>query len=449
MAYRTAAVVYLAFYLCCLTLATPCLPVASAAQTREVVKADDLYNPIWDQSRRDLPNTTHEDDEVLLASNFECGNGRNFRKLAEDRYAMDIEPEPGQHVYSGRGYYFCFAVRNKLRKPRTITIEIASVWPPGRQPHSNNEHVILKRGDRWSQLPQTHILPPPDKPGVVFQGMFRLELPAADEPDPVLFVSNYHWYAYTEMARYLKTLAAEHPDVRRSSIGKSAQGRDIWAVEVGRRDEDAPTITCAQTPQPSEMGHHACRAILDFLLSDDPIAAGILAKHRVCLIPHACPDGTVLGYAISNSLGGCPYFEGAKAIAGAPDAPVEEVAVWRYLQRKRPWLFIQWHSNHWASRPGHMLLRYDRRLVQDDDIRRLWALFDDRLDALPGNESEGARTSRTRGYTKPIGLGVATQLGGIPIMIKLHDKFVLKESMDHAVICFLAAIEAYDQWQDD
>jgi hypothetical protein len=197
------------------------------------------------------------------------------------------------------------------------------------------------------------------------------------------------------------------------------------------------------------MGHHACRAILDFLLSDDPIAAEVLARHCICLIPHTCPDGTVLGYAISNSLGGCPYFEGAKAIADAPDAPVEEAAVWRYLQRKRPSLFIQWHSNHWASRPGHMLLRYDRSLVQDDDIRRLWTLFDDRLDAIPGNQSEGARTSRTRGYTTSIGLGVATQLDGIPIMIKLHDKFELEDSMEHAVRCFLAAVEAYDQWQDD
>lgn len=449
MVCRKAVFAYSSVCLLYQTYASPCFADLAAAPTREAVKTDDLYDPIWDQSRREFPNTTYEDDELFLASNFECGNGRNFRKLANDRYAVDLEPEPGKHVYSGRGYYFCFAVRNKLDEPRTVTIEIASVWPPGREPHSNNEHVIVKRGGTWSQLPRTHILSPPDKSGVVFQGMFRLDLPADDDPDPVLFVSNYHWYPYTEMAQYLKTLARERSDVRLSSIGKSARGRDIGAVEVGRREEDAPTIVCAQTPQPSEMGHHACRAILDFLLSDDPIAAKTLAEHRVCLIPHTCPDGTVLGYAISNALGGCPYFEGAKAIQGAPDAPVEEVAVWKYLQRRRPWLFLQWHSNHWASRPGHMLLRYDRRLVPDDDVRRLWALFDDRLDAMPGNRSEGVRTSRTRGYTKSIGVGVATRLGGIPIMIKLHDRFVLEDSMKHAVRCFVAAIDAYDQWQAD
>ena len=46
-----------------------------------------------------------------------------------------------------------------------------------------------------------------------------------------------------------------------------------------------------------------------------------------------------------------------------------------------------------------------------------------------------------------IGFGVATDLGGIPIMIKLHDKFPLKDSMEHAVKCFLAAVEAYEQWE--
>ena len=65
------------------------------------------------------------------------------------------------------------------------------------------------------------------------------------------------------MAAYLADLAATRPEVRVRSIGKSAQGRDIWVVELGKPEPTAPTIVCAQTPQPSEMGHHACRAILD------------------------------------------------------------------------------------------------------------------------------------------------------------------------------------------
>ena len=105
MAYRMAAFAFSTVCFCCLTLANPCFPALDAAQPRRAVKADDLFNPIWDKSRRDFPNTTYGDDQLLLASNFECGNGHKFRKLAEDRYAADIEPEPGQHVYSGRGYY--------------------------------------------------------------------------------------------------------------------------------------------------------------------------------------------------------------------------------------------------------------------------------------------------------------------------------------------------------
>jgi hypothetical protein len=87
------------------------LSVDGAEESEE---SDQIYNPIWDQARCHLPDRTYEDEGLVFASNFECGNGRRFRKLAEGRYTFDLEPEPGNHVYSGRGYYFCFALLNKL-----------------------------------------------------------------------------------------------------------------------------------------------------------------------------------------------------------------------------------------------------------------------------------------------------------------------------------------------
>ena len=162
------------------------------------------------------------------------------------------------------------------------------------------------------------------------------------------------------------------------------------------------------------------------------------------LVPHTNPDGTVLGYGVSDALGRFPYFEADKAIAGDPEATVEVAALWRYLQDKRPWLFIEWHSNHWAYRPGHMLLRYDWNLAQDDDTRRLWKAFEHRLAAIPYTFADESLTSDTQGYYTSIGVGVATRLGGIPIMIKQHDKFALEVSRQHAIACFLAAIQTRD-----
>jgi len=324
----------------------------------------DSYEAVCDPARRELPGRTYEDDDVRLASNFECGNGYRFRRQGPGRYAMQCEPEPGSHIFSGKGYYFCVAVGNQHDKPQRVTLELAS---PNQEDYAwRTQHVIVKRGGQWSHLPAEQILTPVDEQTIVFE----LDLPGRAEPEPLLFVSNYHWHAYTEMTDYLQGLASSRPDVRLTRIGTSAQGRDLWAVEVGPEADDAPTIGCAQTSQPSEMGHFACRAILDFVLSDDPKAAEIRTRHRVGLVPHTNPDGTVLGYGVSDALGRFPYFEADKAIAGDPEATVEVEALWRYLQDKRPWLFIEWHSNHWAYRPGHMLLRYDWNLAQDDDTRR-------------------------------------------------------------------------------
>lgn len=397
------------------------------------------YNPIWDRTRAELPGRTYKDADTSLGSDFECGNGYGFRKVAGDHYTVEVEPDPGEHIFSGKGYYFCFAVRNNRGVPRRLTLEVCS---PHQEDYAwRTQHVIVKRGTGWSHLPAEDVLTPPDEHTI----SFHLDLPARTDADPVLFVSNYHWYPYTEMTAYLRQVAADHAHVRVASIGRSVKGRDLWAAEVGATVPDAPTIVCAQTPQPSEMGHFACRAILDYLLSAAPRARDVLARYRVCLIPHTNPDGTVLGYGVSDALGHFPYFEGDRAIAGASDATPAQVAVWAYLERTRPWLFIEWHSNHWAYRPGHMLLRYDPELVDDPVTHRVWESFEERLAAIPYTFGDGTKTNLTQGYSTSIGVGVATRWGGIPIMIKQHDKFALEVSRRHAVACLLAAVDAREE----
>ena len=62
------------------------------------------------------------------------------------------------------------------------------------------------------------------------------------------------YHSYTEMAAEVAAVAAAHPDiVSRFSIGKSYQGRDLWAVKIS----DNVTV---DEPEPEVMfdgGHHA------------------------------------------------------------------------------------------------------------------------------------------------------------------------------------------------
>ncbi len=398
-----------------------------------------IYNPIWDRSRAHMPGRVYEDDSLTIVSNFECGNGYHFRRLGTNHYAFECEPEPGAHVFSGLGYYFCVALLNKEEQTRRVTVEVTG---SGKGEHFGRDtrFAILKRGNNWSHIPDEYVLAPKDEGTAVFQ----VDLPRRSETDPVIFVSNYHWYPYTEMGAYLQELTTRRPEIRLQSIGKSALGRDLWAVEIGRNEKDAPTIVCAATTQPSEMGHHACRAILDFLSSEDPRAVQARSQHRFCLIPHPNPDGTVLGYVVSDARGNFPYFEADRAWDEKGNASVEVEAVWRYLVSVRPWLYIEWHSNNWDRRPGQMLLRYAREFISDPVTLRLWADFEHHLQALPDTYEESL-TTLTQGFTTTMGAGAALKLGTIPIMIKQHDKFPLAQSREHAIASVLAATETFEK----
>ena len=89
-----------------------------------------------------------------------------------------------------------------------------------------------------------------------------------------------------------------------------------------------------------------------------------------------------------------------------------------------------------------MLLRYDRSLVESPTIRQVWQDFDRRLEALP-NAVDESRTTQDGGYTQSIGLGVAVELGGIPVMLKVHDKYSMQETRSWVVDAFRAATDAY------
>jgi hypothetical protein len=258
-------------------------------------------------------------------------------------------------------------------------------------------------------------------------------LPGAEDPDPTLFVSNYHWWPYSEAVQWMNGLPADRARVL--EVGRSFQGRPIYAVEAGATSPDAPCMVHAQTPQPSEMGSLACRAMADFLCSDDPEATAFRARFRVCFVPMTNPDGTVLGYGVSDAQGRFPHFEGHLAAAGDPSATPETTAVWRYLEARRPWLFWDWHSNHWSYRPGHMLLRYEHGLLPDESRRRIWDELEERLLTLPDTH-HGRWISATGGGSRyTTGFEAVTRLSAISCMIKQHDKFPLAQSRAHAIAC--------------
>ena len=122
-------------------------------------------------------------------------------------------------------------------------------------------------------------------------------------------------------------------------------------------------------------------------------------------MPMTNPDGTVLGLGVSDAQGRFPYFESDLAAEGRPEATPESIAVWEYLRRTQPVLFWEWHSNNWARRPGHMLLRYRPEMLANREIRRAAEDMEARLLELPDTH-HGSWKSGFQKYLHPLGPGI-------------------------------------------
>ena len=401
------------------------------------------YDPGWEDVRGATsahPARVYEDDTLLIATDFEGGNGHAIERLSGDRFSVRMEPDPGDHRFKGVGYYACVGVRNKTGTARRVRLHLSARIHRG-ESWLGQEHMVLRQDGRWRHLDPSAL----GSAGDALE--LSLDVPAGGAESNTLFVSNFHWWPFSERLRYLEQLMGRAGSKARVKvIGKSVQGRPIHAVEIGRDDAGAPTIVHAQTTQPSEaMASHACRALIDWLVSNDDVAARIRDRFRVCVIPTTNPDGTVLGYCVADAMGRFPYFEAHLAAQGDPRASPENRAEWRYLEQLRPWLFWEWHSNNWSRRPGHMLLRYRSELAGDAHTRQLWDAVEERLLGLP-NTHHGNFTSHSEGpYQPSIGFQAAVRLGAVACMIKQHEKYSLAESRHHAVACLQAAAAAYER----
>ena len=391
------------------------------------------YDLRWEDVRRDDGARAYEDDEILIATDFEGGNGTNIRRFGTDDFGLVLEPDPGDHRFAGVGYYVCFGVANKRSSPRTIRVRLRTRVHFGESWH-DHRHMVVRQAGAWRQLDPAAI-------GTNREDLeVTIRLGGSGRPDATLFVSNFHWWPGSERDAWLATATGG----RVREIGTSHEGRAIRALEIGLTEPDAPTIVLAQTTQPSEMmAAHACWFIAEELLGDDPAAAEVRERYRVCVVLNTNPDGTARGHSVADARGNFPYFEADLAAQGKPDATAENRALWHYLLEQRPWLFWEWHSNNWCRRPGHVLLRYRSSLADDPAVRSLWDAVEQRLLLLPNTFHESFCSHDEGPYQPSMGFQAVTRLGAISCMIKQHEKYDLDESRAHAVACLHAATSTW------
>jgi hypothetical protein len=400
--------------------------------TRSIGFGDD-----WDQTRRDenVASRTLELDDIWITSAFEGGNGNDMYRIGPDHYFVRCEPDPGEHRFSNKSYYYCFAIRNAYPVQRKVTVRIAAAgW---NYFGSQMQHYVTRRGDDYHVVGADHCRRVhADNEADLLD--IDILLPAGTEKEP-LVVSNFHWNRYTELQAWIATLPSGRATVR--EVGKSSAGRPITAIEIGNPQK--PAILIAQTSQPSELGcTPVIKAQIEHLLADTPHARDLRENARFCFLPMTNPDGQVLGLTVSTPNGHFPVFEGDKAVRGDADTVHEATVLWGYLSEVKPAIYAEWHTNNWSRRPGQMLLRYRHTLIADEARQRAWVSFEDGMLRLPDTHHENF-TSHTEGpYQPTMGFQAATQLGCISIIIKHHEKYPIQQSVSFGISCLeLAAAE--------
>ncbi len=117
------------------------------------------------------------------------------------------------------------------------------------------------------------------------------------------------YHTYSEMATHLADVAAARPGiVRRFSIGKSYQGRDIWAVKVSDNvgtDENEPEVlfdgnTHAREHITGEMAIYLLDMLVRGYVNGDARVRRVVNTREIFIVPMVNPDG--VQYDISGGV---------------------------------------------------------------------------------------------------------------------------------------------------
>jgi hypothetical protein len=272
--------------------------------------------------------------ELIL--NGECHNGHHAEQQGAWHWRFQVRGDNGHYCY-----YFHFTLR--ASEPGEAVIDVApdgDLLPEsarsfrGHRPAS----VWLARGAHWERHPVD-----PDGPPDSLRLRVRMEAGEA------VGVSRMRPYLYSDVVARVQELAAS-PEARTFALGRSAEGREIVALEAG---DGADRVLVLAGQHPAEFGgSQAVMGIAEWLLSRHPEARVARDRCRVTLVPVLNPDGNVAGRCGQNARGEDLYRAFPGAAAGArPEAP-EAACLWDWVQAHRLALTLNFHAYTQPSPAG-------------------------------------------------------------------------------------------------
>jgi hypothetical protein len=282
--------------------------------------------------------------ELIL--DHECHNGQRPERLSAWHWRFEVRGDDGHYCY-----YFHLTLRASEAGEAVIDVGPDADLLP-QSAHSFDRHrpesVWLSRaGPPAARVPGEAgaVRHPVDSEAPPNSLRLHVQMTAGE----AVCISRMRPYPYSAVVARVEELA-RHAEARAFALGRSAEGREIAALEIG---SGASPVLILAGQHPAEFGGtQAVLGIADWLLSRLPEARDIRARHRITLVPVLNPDGNVGGRCGHNARGEDLYRAFTGAAQGVqPDAP-EAACLWDWVQTHHPVLTLNFHTYTQPSPTG-------------------------------------------------------------------------------------------------
>ena len=162
-------------------------------------------------------------------------------------------------------------------------------WPPGSVANELKAAVVSSDGKAWKPVPLERL--PGDR--------VRLTVTM---PGPELYVARVEPYRLSDLEKWLESIRT-NPSVEITPIGKTAEGRALEIVRVGRPDAPYRVFLRARAHAWEPGGNWVVQGLVNRLLKDDAEAKKDLAMYCVYVMPMANKDGVARGRTRFNLRG--------------------------------------------------------------------------------------------------------------------------------------------------
>jgi len=273
-------------------------------------------------------------EDVVLFGGFEGASLAAIRKTGNGRFEVDClqEADVPAEAFNRVFYDYSFAVgvRNPTGRSREVRIRLRLCE------RSAARNIGFMCGPYWIKQGRAwrHLLPSNHE-----HGRDWVDTTLRLSPGEQTVLSTRPIWTASETEEILGEYAARVPFASVRSLGRTAEGRHLWVIETGPREE---RVFIHASFQSAEFAGGTVLHVLDWLGTPTHRSAELLERYQFSIFPVPMPDGVAHGHSIMNARGSCPMLEFGRAVRGQPCAE-ESLQTWRDLAARPPVLALDVH----------------------------------------------------------------------------------------------------------